>query len=139
MNLSPAAELAMRGMLILTEHHGQGPTRLADICAERDLGREYLSKVLGMLARADLVQPIRGKNGGYKLARDPSQITLLEVIEAVEGEQALNLCQHDPPKCEYASQCKVQEVWAGLQKIYIETLGSKTLADMTAEDDPQSN
>lgn len=130
MKLSPAAELAMRGVLVLAQNYGQGPTTLADICRQRDLSREYLAKVFGLLSRADLVTPVRGKKGGYMLSRDPSEISLLEIIEAVEGEQALNLCQYDPPKCEYAEECKVQEIWADLQKIFTETLQSKTLGDV---------
>lgn len=129
MKLSPAAELAVRGSLILTQNYGQGPTTLATMCKEGDLSREYLAKVLGLLSRADLVTPIRGKHGGYVLAKDPAEISLLDVIEAVEGEQALNLCQYDPPKCEHADTCKVQLVWQDLQKVFRETLEAKKLAD----------
>jgi Rrf2 family protein len=129
MKLSPAAELAVRGTLVLTEQYGQGPTTLAQICEEGDLSREYLAKVFGMLARADLVTPIRGKHGGYELARDPSEISLLQIIEAVEGPQALNLCQYDPPKCENAQTCKVQNVWAELQEFFRAKLEAKKLSD----------
>lgn len=127
MKLSPAAELAVRGCLVLTEHHGQGPTTLAEICKASELSREYLAKVFGMLSRADIIQPIRGKHGGYVLAHDPSEINLLQIIEAVEGPQALNLCQFDPPKCENVETCKVQAIWRELQQVFNEKLASMTL------------
>lgn len=129
MKLSPAAELGVRGVLVLAEHYGRGPITLAEVCEMRDLSREYLAKVFGLLSRADLVTPIRGKHGGYTLARDPKDISLLEVIEAIEGPQALNLCQHDPPKCEHAETCKVQEVWAELQAVFEDRLAAQSLAD----------
>lgn len=129
MKLSPAAELAVRGSLVLAEQYGQGPTTLADVCELRDLSREYLAKVFGLLARADIVTPVRGKHGGYMLSRDPKDISLLDIIVAVEGPQALNLCQYDPPKCEHAETCKVQKVWAELQDIFEDRLRSKSLAE----------
>jgi Rrf2 family protein len=129
MKLSPAAELAIRGAVVLAQQYGKGPTTLADICELRDLSREYLARVFGLLAKADIVTPIRGKKGGYVLARDPRNVTLLEVIEAVEGPQALNLCQYDPPKCDRAGTCKVRHIWAELQETFENKLRSVTLAE----------
>lgn len=129
MKLSPAAELAVRGILVLADNYGKGLLTLADICELRGLSREYLAKVFGLLSRADLITPIRGKKGGYLLSRSPELITLLEVIEAVEGPQALNFCQFDPPKCDHASDCKVRAVWTDLQAIFIEKLSAVKLSD----------
>mgnify|MGYP006290600635 CR=1 FL=1 len=128
MRLSQAAELAVRGMVVLAEHHGKDPVPLADICRRRDMAREYLVKIFALLARAGIVIPIRGKRGGYTLARCPEEISLLEVIEAVEGPISLNLCQHDPPQCdEY--DCPFRPVWADLQDTVRGKLGAVTLAD----------
>lgn len=129
MKLSPAAELAIRGSLVLAQQYGKGPVTLAEICELRDLSREYLAKVFGLLARMDIVTPIRGKKGGYVLARDPKDISLLDIITAVEGPQYLNLCQYDPPKCENVDTCKVHLVWTELQEIFEKRLRSKSLAE----------
>ncbi|MBN1941743.1 MAG: Rrf2 family transcriptional regulator [Phycisphaerae bacterium] len=129
MKLSLAAELAVRGAVVLAQQYGKGPTTLADVCELRDLSREYLAKVFGLLARADLVTPIRGKNGGYVLARDPKEINLLQIIEAVEGPQYLNFCQYDPPKCDQVDTCKVHHIWTELQEIFENRLRSASLAD----------
>ncbi len=129
MKLSPAAELGIQGTLVLAENFGQGPTTLAEICELRSLSREYLAKVFGQLARADIVTPVRGKKGGYVLAKDPKDITLLAVIEAVEGTQALNMCQFEPSRCDNSAVCKVQPVWRELQEIFTAKLGSVTLAE----------
>ena len=128
MKLSPAAELAVRGVLILTEHHGQGPVPLATICKRRDLPKQYLTKIFASLARAGLVTPVRGKKGGYMLGREPGQITILDIIEAVEGPIALNLCQHTPPRCDH-TDCHLRAVWTDLQTVVRQKLGGVTLAD----------
>lgn len=128
MRLTPAAELAVRGVMYLAEHHGEGPIRIADICRERSLRKEYLSKIFGSLARADIITPVRGKGGGYMLSRDPSQINVLEVVEAVEGPIVLNYCQHEPPQCDN-TECKLRPVWSEIQDFVCEKLASMTLAD----------
>lgn len=132
LTLSPAAELAMRAALTLAIEYGNGPVRLCDICAVREMQRDYTAKVLGYLSRARLVVPIRGKNGGYTLARDPGEITLLDVIEAVEGPFSLNLCQKETPECEMAEKCPVGAVWSEIQDFAVAKLSGKTLAECVA-------
>lgn len=127
MRLSPAAELAVRGVLVLAEHHGEGPVSLKTICTTRSLPKQYLVKLFALLAKADIVTPVRGKGGGFIMARDPKGITLLEVIEAVEGPIALNFCQHSPPKCE-AGACSIRKVWSELQDIFKKKLDAVTVA-----------
>ncbi len=128
MRLSPAAELAVRGMLILAGEQDQGPIPLAAICERRELPRQYLTKIFASLAKAGLVTPVRGKNGGYLLGRPAEKISVLDVIEAVEGPVAMNYCQHDPPNCEQIG-CPVRGVWSEIQKTVVDKLGSLSLAD----------
>ena len=127
MKLSAAAELAVRGILVLAEEHGHGPITLDTVCARRDLPKQYLVKIFASLSKADLITPIRGKKGGYLLSREPKDISVLEVVEAVEGPIALNLCQHELPKCD-AVDCRIRPVWARLQKSVREELGGLSLA-----------
>ena len=126
MKLSMAAEFGIRGILCLAEHYGRGPVTLQKVCRRRKLRKEYLTKIFGLLARANLVDAVRGKGGGYMLARPPSRISLLAVIEAVEGPLAMNLCQHTPPKCEDRN-CPVRPVWAELQEKVRSVLAGRTL------------
>lgn len=126
MKISPAAEFAVRGALVLAEHYGKGPTTLDSICEARDLSKQYLVKIFASLARAGLVTPVRGKRGGYLLSRDPSEINLLELIEAVEGPVAVNFCQHDPPRCD-KTQCALRSMWSDIQMFICDKLQSTTL------------
>jgi Rrf2 family transcriptional regulator, cysteine metabolism repressor len=126
MKLSPAAEFAVRGVLVLADRYGQGPVTLDTICAQRDLPKQYLVKIFASLTKANLVTPVRGKKGGYLLSRDPSGITLLEVVEAVEGTIVLNLCQTNPPQCENDG-CPLRPIWTEIQDVIRTRLGSVTL------------
>jgi Rrf2 family protein len=127
LRLSPAAELGVRAALVLTQNYGQGPVTLAQIGEVSELSGEYLAKVLSMLSRANIVNSIRGKHGGYVLARPPGDVNLLQVIEAIEGPTALNLCQFDPPQCHNVAKCKVQRIWHELQETFNTKLASMTL------------
>ncbi len=126
MQLSAAAEFAIRGTLVLAGRYGQGPVPLGEVCRLRDLAKDYMTKIFGTLARAGIIRAIRGKGGGYELARPPGQIAVLEVIEAIEGPLALNLCQHDPPRCEEVN-CPLRPVWTELQEKVRSTLSRVTL------------
>jgi len=132
MKLTVAAELAIRGVLVLAGKHGSGPVTLSAICKERNLPKQYLTKIFASLSRQGLIRPIRGKNGGYLLAQNPENITLLDIIEAVEGPIALNFCQHSPPQCDQ-TECPVRPIWTDLQSIIQKKLSEKTLADYVEE------
>ena len=128
MKLSQAAELAVRGIQVLAQRHGDRPVPLDAICQARELAKQYLVKIFSLLARADLVTPVRGKHGGYLLSREPQDITLLEVIEAIEGALAVNRCQEDPPKCD-DPDCPVRSVWEDIQITVRDKLAAVTLAE----------
>jgi len=136
MRLSPAAELAVRGVVVLAKYYGEGPTTLKVICAARDLPKQYLVKLFSLLAKANIITAIRGKRGGYILSRDPEDITLLEVIEAIEGPIALNFCQHTPPKCDELD-CPMRPLWSELQELIREKLGAMTIGGCIAIKDRQ--
>ena len=130
MQLSLPAELGIRACTLLAERYGERPVRLSDICECRGCKKDTLVKVMKDLARADLVRPVRGNQGGYLLRKEPSEITLLNIIEAIEGPQALNRCQHLPSDCDQSETCKVQLVWKRIQENYIRELAAVTLADL---------
>lgn len=130
MKLSAAAEYAIRGILVLAERYGQGPVTLDEVCARRGLQKQkqYLTKLFALLSRSGLIQPVRGKGGGYMLAKPPPEISLLNVIESIEGTLILNFCQSTPPQCEELS-CNIRIVWDDLQKTMRSKLQAVTLKD----------
>lgn len=132
MKLSPAAEYAVRGILVLTEKYGQGPVTLDTICSRRNLPKQYLTKLFAHLTKAGLVNPVRGKGGGYMLGRAPGEISVLQVIEAIEGPVILNLCQHHPSQCE-EELCKIRPIWTELQKTVQEKLSGLKLSQCVCD------
>ena len=124
--------MAVRGVIALAERFGQGPVALASICREQ---LQYMTKIFSALVRADIVTPVRGRDGGYMLSREPSLISLLDVIEAVEGPLALNYCQHTPAKCDNL-ECKVRPVWTALQQTIHERLNTVKLSDCVGKAAP---
>jgi Rrf2 family transcriptional regulator, iron-sulfur cluster assembly transcription factor len=131
MQLSQAAELAVRGIRVLALKGGDQPTPMDLICAEADLPKQYLVKIFAMLARVGLVRPVRGKHGGYLLGRPAEDISLLEVIEAVEGPIALNFCQAQPPQCDN-EDCGIRTVWCELQQLFKDKLSNVNMAQASA-------
>ena len=136
LSLSPAAAFGIQAMEVLAEERRQDPMTLREICGRSGASRDYLAKILGTLAKQDLVEAVRGKNGGYRLARPAESVSLLEIIEAVEGPICLNLCQHDPPRCQ-REECPVRAVWADIQHCMRERLGGVTLAQCAAPEAPE--
>lgn len=132
MKLSPAAEYAVRGILVLTEKYGQGPVTLDAICSRRKLPKQYLTKLFSQLSKAGLIHPVRGKGGGYMLGRAPNEINILQVIEAIEGPVILNLCQHSPSQC-HEELCKIRPIWTELQKAVQEKLSGLKLSEAVCD------
>jgi len=133
MRLAPAAEFAVRGILVLADRYGQGPVSIDTICASRDLAKQYLTKIFAALAKANLIVPMRGAHGGYVLARPPDRVSVLEVIEAVEGPLCMNFCQNEVPQCERV-ECLLRPVWADIQSFVRDRLSSVKLSDCLARD-----
>ncbi len=127
MRVRPAVEFAIRGMLVLAERHGQGPVALDAICAHRDLPKQYLTKIFNSLTRSGLILPVRGKGGGFLLARPPAATSLLEVIEAIQGPVAFSLCPPMPDRC--PDDCRMRGLWDGLQGYIRDKLSATSLAD----------
>ena len=123
MRLSAAAELAIRGVLVLADRYGKGPVTLDAVCVQRELPKQYLTKIFASLTRNGIVQPVRGKGGGYMLGRPPQNISLLDVVEAVEGPIAMNFCQTVPCQCDEVD-CLIRPVWTDVQKTLKIKLGS---------------
>ena len=103
----------------------------------RELAREvgvpadYLSKVLATLARAGLLTATRGAKGGYRLARPPVEITLLEIVQPIEGKRVRPGCLLRPDQpCPENAQCSAHAAWAGAKAAYVAFLETTTLADI---------
>ena len=136
MRISTAAELGIRGMAYLAANHQNGPVSMATICQEQKLPRQYMLKIFASLNRAGFVRTNRGKGGGFSLAHPPADISILDIIQAVEGPMALNFCQNKPSQCRWNSDddnCPIRPLWDNLQEIVTEQLRAYHLDRVLSE------
>jgi len=129
-------------MVQLGRHFGTGPASLAEIAAEEDLPRAYLEQLVVSLREAGLVTSTRGAHGGYELARRPQDITMGEVLRALEGPIAPMLCASDDPEhaniCGRSSGCTVSVLWVRVRDAVAGALDSMTLADLVPQPTTES-
>ncbi len=103
-----------------------------DIAARHGIPGEFLAKVLQKLARGGLIRSYRGTQGGYALARDAAQITLADVVEAVEGPIALVECQCASYECHQEPACTVKSALQDVQRAFYGVLARMSLVDIRA-------
>ncbi|MBX3689983.1 SUF system Fe-S cluster assembly regulator [Dokdonella sp.] len=111
---------------------GAGEVLSAQVLAERArLELPTVSKLLKQLAHAGLVLSTRGINGGYRLARDPAQITVADIVVAMEGPIGMTECSTRSGSCDHESHCGVRVNWQRINSAIADALASVTLAEMT--------
>ncbi|MCR4426791.1 MAG: Rrf2 family transcriptional regulator [Firmicutes bacterium] len=133
MRLSSRTEYGVRAMFELASVFGGGPVALREVAGRQGLPESYLEQLFGALRKAGLVSGQRGSQGGYCLAREPSAITVGDIVRALEGPIALCECAgEDVAGCERASSCAAHPVWVKLRDSISAILDSTTLADMLA-------
>ena len=133
--MSTRGDYASRALLSLALHlDHDGPTSVRDIAERTGLPQPYLEQILLALKGAGLVRSKRGVGGGYVLARDPAEITLGEIISAVDGPIVVGDFgePHQDGACDHEGQCVLLGVWADVGQHMRRHLDSFTLADMVA-------
>ncbi len=133
MKVSTRGDYASRALLSLSLHSGAGqPTSVKDIAERTGLPPPYLEQILLALKGAGLVRSKRGVGGGYVLARPPEDITLGQVVSAVEGPIVAGDFgePHQNGACDHEGQCALLTVWADVGEHMRRHLDSFTLADM---------
>ena len=126
MKVSTRGDYAARALLSLALHGEERPTSVKEIAERTGLPQPYLEQILLALKGAGLVRSKRGVGGGYVLARTPGEITLADVVAAVEGPQPTLVDDHD--HCE--GHCVLQEVWVGVSDETRQILERFTLEEL---------
>ncbi|MET0727711.1 MAG: Rrf2 family transcriptional regulator [Acidimicrobiales bacterium] len=135
MKVSTRGDYASRALLSLALHGEEvGPTSVRDIAERTALPQPYLEQILLALKGAGIVRSKRGVGGGYVLARPPEEITLGEIVSAVDGPIAVGDFgePHQDGACDHEGQCVLLAVWAGISARMRDHLDSFTLADIAA-------
>lgn len=131
MRISTKGRYALRIMLDLAQHSDQGPVALREISERQNITPKYMESIMALLLRDDLVQSLRGKAGGYKLTRKPSEYPLYEILSSAEGGLAPVHClAMDEDDCPIRHSCLTIPVWEGLHKVIEDYLSSLTIQSL---------
>jgi len=135
LRLSTRGHYGLKAMLDLAQHFSAEPISLKSIAERQNLSGHYLEQLIAMLRKAGLVKSVRGAQGGYILARKPAEITVGDVIRALEGPIAPVYCvsEKDPGNCDEADHCITRTVWARVRDGIAAVYDSITLADICRE------
>lgn len=120
----------MRLMIDLALHDGEGPVLLKDIARRQGISEKYLWNLISPLKTVGLVRSIRGAHGGYRLAREPAEISLRDIMRVLEGPLCLVDCVENPSCCERSPTCITRDVWCEASQGFLKTLDAMTLEKM---------
>lgn len=127
--LGRKGDYSVRAVLNLARNEGDR-RKAREIAGAMDIPERYLTQILASLVTHGILEATAGPNGGYVLARDPVNISLLEVVEAAEGPIALDRCVLQGGRCEWDEVCPIHIPWARAQNAFIEQLASTSFEEL---------
>ena len=133
MLISTKGRYALRVLIDMAEHSGNEYIKLKDIAERQEISEKYLESIVKQLVIRNIVVGLRGKGGGYKLAKAPDEIIVGEVLRFMEGSLAPVACLEDAP-CPRTAECRTLEFWRGLDETIRRYTDSFAVADLTRTD-----
>ncbi len=131
MKMSTKGRYAVMAMIDIGQRGSNSPVSLAAIAERQDISQEYLEQLFSKLRRAGLVESSRGPGGGYRLAREMSEIGISDIILAADEELRVTRCSGDAVDgCVRGDQCNAHDLWSSLGRQVMYFLGSITLEDV---------
>jgi len=130
MELTRKGEYAIRGIIYLARQPAGKMALISEIAAASEVPQTFLAKIFQNFAKQGIVNSYRGTGGGFILARPPSQITLREVVEAVEGPIVPNRCLIGKGSCAKDADCPVHPVWRKVQLQVVQILENVTIEEL---------
>ncbi|ADL42178.1 transcriptional regulator, BadM/Rrf2 family [Caldicellulosiruptor obsidiansis OB47] len=130
--LSTKGRYGVRAMFDLALHYDEGLVSLKSIAERQEISEHYLEQLIAALKKAGLVKSIRGAQGGYMLSREPSKITIGEILRALEGSLSPSECIDDIEKvdCPRAEFCVTRKVWEKVKEAIENVVDSVTLQNL---------
>ena len=126
MQITRQADYAVRAVMYLAQLGPEQRAATSQIAQEQSIPPSFLAKIVSQLSVAGLLQTSRGARGGVSLARSPEKISLLEVVEAIDGPILLNECVANAGACQFGDTCPMKPVWCDAQAELVQRLGNTT-------------
>lgn len=131
LSLSKTGDYVVRAALSLALMHPRtGYQKIREVATQMNLPLRYTPQILGMLAKAGLAESRAGRDGGYRLTRDPADISLLEIVEAADGELRVGRCTISGGPCHEEDMCALHPAWEDATQAFREALEAVSLADV---------
>ncbi len=128
MQITRQADYAVRAVLYLTRLGPGNRAATSQIAEEQHIPPSFLAKIISQLSIAGLLNTSRGARGGVTLARQPENISLLEVVEAIDGPIRLNECAHADGMCAFVDDCPLVSIWQDAQSDLVKRLSNSNFA-----------
>lgn len=135
MQITRQADYALLAVLFLAKNREQR-TATSQVAQEQHIPHSFLAKIIAQLTIAGLLHTCRGARGGVTLARDPKDISLLEVVEAIDGPIQLNECVGKNGACAFEHDCPLRPVWCDVQNELVQRLKSINFAQLLQQSSP---
>ncbi len=128
MQISRKADYALRAVNYLVNQPNNKRSSISEIAEKEGIPRDFLAKILKELCRAGFLKSYQGVTGGYQLAKDKSDISFLNVIEAMQGEVKVNMCidENGGCQCQHRISCTMLPFWEEIQKNVVRDLSEVT-------------
>ena len=133
MKISTKGRYGLRILIDLATHDSTKPRLVRDIAESQHISEKYISRLIIDLRRARLVRSVRGMKGGFFLARSPKEITLLDILETMEGTLSVVDCVMAPEKCDQNENCTARGIWIRLNEGIRELMRGITFEEILAE------
>jgi Rrf2 family protein len=130
MKINTRVRYGLRAILQIADNYGGDPVPVSAISQSQEISGKYLEQVIGSLRRAELVESRKGVRGGYSLARAPADVTLWDIISALDSHTSLVDCVVEPEVCDRSDECLTRSIWTLLSRRMEEFWSSFTLADL---------
>jgi Rrf2 family protein len=134
MQITRQADYAVRAVLHLARLGGNERAATSAVAEEQRIPPSFLAKIISQLSIAGLLHTSRGARGGVTLARDAKDITLLEVVEAIDGPIQLNECVGDDGTCSFDDDCPLRAVWTDAQDLLVKRLKATNFQQLLERD-----
>jgi Rrf2 family protein len=133
MNISAKSKYAVRALVELAQHNGDQPVPIADISSRKDIPLQFLEQLFSSLRKAGILNSHRGVRGGFSFKRLPEDVSVLDVVEALDGSVAPASCTVGAP-CDKKEHCAVQDVWMDAKSSLEAVLSEATIADLAQKE-----
>ena len=133
MQITRQADYAVRAVLYLSRLGTSQRAATSEVAEEQHIPPSFLAKIISQLSIAGLLHTSRGARGGVTLAREPKDITLLEVVEAIDGPIQLNECVGESGSCVFDHECPLRSVWCDAQDELVNRLRGTNFEQLMAQ------